>query len=189
MGPSGIGGLGAAPRVCPGGAQRLPGPLSASPRPLSLHPWPPSRRLRPRPLSRWSPALCVSVSPAASLRDPESGCGTQVPRKGLCPGLGPHPSGSLTRDVGRKRPYPFPPKLSFLPLPCSPLDGEVAGGTPGFESRLHPLLPAGPQTSLLSGDSVCSSGQWGCCPPVSQRREEDEQESGWEVWVPGLWGQ
>lgn len=172
------GGAGAAPRLGPGGTQGLC--VSPCPPPsLHLHPWPCALSLQPRPVSL-PPYLLASLSPWQCLWDPESGRGALVPRKGLCPGLGPHPSGWLTgmrgAAVGRG---PMGGGIFFFCLSGSPSPppvmgggnggGEPQGARPGFKSHFHPLLTLGLlRLSLLFWERglVCSpprppSGLWG----------------------------
>lgn len=133
--------MGAAPRVCPGGSQGLPGSVCL-PMSLHLHPWPPSLCLQPRP-TFLSPDLWLRlVSPSW---DPENGCGPPVLRKGLCPRLGPHPSGSLTGLTEASPFSPFSPFCLSGSPPQPPVMGEHLGARPGFKSHFHPLLTVDPR--------------------------------------------
>lgn len=188
--------MGAAPRVCPGGTQGLPGFVRLPPS-LHLLPWSPSR------LVALSLHLCVSVSPSCALCAlPTLKMGVRPPvlRKGLCPRLGLHRSGSFRMSgaaVGRKKPHPLP---CFSPFclsgspPRCPVKGECLGGKTWVQVPLPPLLTVDPRSFLLS----LSLFIWKMrlkstpAPRVVGATGEEVRELGCEVWgshplSPHLW--
>lgn len=175
--------MGATPRVCQ--AARRPSQC------ISL-------QLRPAPLASLSrPAacpisvcllvfVCLSVSPEASLWDPEIGCGALVPKKGLNPGG--------ARSCGGQRPDLFL-ILSLPGSPPQPCNGGDLWARPEF--RCHPgtsdsppetqpvlangLMPT-PASQCCVGDGKRGDWKSGCCghcPPSLRLRRLSDPGEGW----------
>ena len=169
--------MGAAPRVCPGGTQGLPGFV----------------RLPPSPAL--SPCLSISASQSPHPGTLKMGVRPPVLRKGLCPRLGLHRSGSFRMSgaaVGRQKPHPLPCFSPFC-LSLSPPRCPVKGECLGFRSHFHPLLTVDPRSFLLSLSLFIWKMRLKSTPaPRVGATGEEVRELGCEVWdshplSPHLW--